>query len=51
MGVAGDAVKKNEIARILSGNRGRTMDLLEPIQRVETAVRMLWDEAPESPPA
>ena len=50
MGAVGDAVKKTEIARILS-ECGRTMDLLEPIERVETAVRMLWDEAPESPPA
>jgi hypothetical protein len=46
---AADAPKKAEIARILA-DCGRTMDLLEPLARVETAVRMLWDEAPETPP-
>ena len=48
MGSAGDPAKKAEVARILS-ECGRTMDLLEPLQRVETAVRMLWEEAPETP--
>jgi hypothetical protein len=50
MASAGDAARKAEIANVLS-DCGRTMDLLEPLGRVETAVRMLWDEAPESPPA
>ena len=45
-----DAAKKAEVARILM-EIGRTMDALEPLARVETAVRMLWDEAPEAPPA
>lgn len=49
MASTGDPSRKADIARILS-ECGRTMDLLEPLARVETAVRMLWDEAPETPP-
>jgi hypothetical protein len=45
-----DAAKKAEIARVLT-DVGKTMDVLEPLARVEVAVRMLWDEAPEAPPA
>ncbi len=44
-----DAARKAEAARVLT-DAGRTMDVLEPLARVETAVRMLWDEAPEAPP-
>jgi hypothetical protein len=47
--VNGDAAKKAEVARILT-DVGRTTDVLEPLKRVEDAVRMLWDEAPETPP-
>ncbi|MBV9851586.1 MAG: hypothetical protein JO250_18105 [Armatimonadetes bacterium] len=49
-GGAADAARKDEAARILT-EIGRTMDALEPLVRVEAAVRMLWDEAPEAPPA
>ncbi len=45
-----DPAKKAEAARILT-EAGRTMDALEPLARVEAAVRMLWEEAPEAPPA
>ena len=45
-----DAARKAEVAQLLV-DIGRTMDALEPLARVETAVRMLWDEAPEAPPA
>ena len=45
---ATDASRKAEIARILT-ECGRTMDILEPQARVETAVKMLWEEAPETP--
>lgn len=48
MASTGDAARRAEIARILC-ECGKTMDLLEPLSRVETAVRMLWDEAPETP--
>ncbi|BDI34384.1 hypothetical protein CCAX7_64350 [Capsulimonas corticalis] len=48
--VASDVTRKSEIARILT-DCGRTMDLLEPQTRVETAVKMLWEEAPETPTA
>lgn len=41
---SGDPAKKTEIARILT-ECGRTMDLLEPLYRVETAIKMLWEEA------
>ena len=44
-----DAAKKAEAARLLT-EIGRTMDALEPMARVEAAVRMLWEEAPEAPP-
>ena len=47
--VGADPARKAEAARILT-EAGRTMDVLEPLARVETAVRMLWDEAPEAPP-
>ena len=45
-----DTAKKAEAARILT-EIGRSMDILEPLARVEAAVRMLWEEAPEAPPA
>ena len=45
-----DPAKKAEVARILTES-GRTMDTLEPLARVEAAVRMLWEDAPEAPPA
>ena len=45
-----DPAKKAEVARVLTDS-GRTMDTLEPLARVEAAVRMLWEEAPEAPPA
>jgi hypothetical protein len=45
---ATDAARKAEITRILT-DCGRTMDLLEPQARVEAAVKMLWEEAPETP--
>jgi hypothetical protein len=50
MASAGDAVRKAETARVLT-DCARTMDLFEPLARVETAVKMLWDEVPETPPA
>jgi hypothetical protein len=40
--------RKAEIARILT-ECGRSMDLQEPLARVETAVKMLWEEASETP--
>ena len=45
-----DAAKRSEVARLLT-EAGRTMDVLEPLARIEAAVRMLWEEAPEAPPA
>jgi hypothetical protein len=50
MATAGDATRKSETARVLS-ECGRTMDIFEPLNRVETAVKMLWDEVPETPSA
>ncbi|MDQ2800080.1 MAG: hypothetical protein M3Y13_10595 [Armatimonadota bacterium] len=38
---------QGEIARLLI-EIGRTMDPVEPLARVETAVRLLWEEAPET---
>lgn len=43
-----DAARRAEVARALV-EIGRTMDPLEPLARVETAVRMLWEEVPETP--
>jgi hypothetical protein len=45
-----DPARKAEMAHLLT-DAGRTMDITEPLNRVETAIRMLWEEAPEAPPA
>lgn len=50
LGGAVDAARRAEAARVLT-DAGRTMDVLEPLARIETAVRMLWEDAPEAPPA
>ena len=47
MGTGTDASRRADLARILA-ECGKTMDLLEPLGRVETAVRTLWDEIPEN---
>jgi len=39
---------QGEVARLLS-EIGRTMDPVEPLARVETAVRLLWEETLETP--
>lgn len=43
-----DAARRAEVSRALV-EIARTMDPLEPLARVEAAVRMLWDEVPETP--
>lgn len=43
-------LSKNEIAALLA-DAGKSMDVLEPLRRVEAAVRLLWEETPETPPA
>lgn len=43
-----EAARWAEIARALV-DVGRTMDVLEPLARVETAIRMLWEDVPETP--
>jgi hypothetical protein len=43
-----DGVQRSDIARSLT-EVGRTMDPLEPLARVGAAVRMLWQEVPETP--
>lgn len=39
---------QGEVARLLT-EIGQTMDPVEPLARVETAVRLLWEETPETP--
>jgi hypothetical protein len=34
----------------LIAEAAKSMDVLEPLRRVEAAVRLLWEETPESPP-
>jgi hypothetical protein len=43
-----EAARRAEIVRALT-DAGRSMDVLEPIGRVEAAVRMLWEDVPETP--
>lgn len=43
-------LSKNEITALLS-EAAKSMDVLEPLRRVEAAVRLLWEETPETPPA
>lgn len=43
-----DAARKAECVRALS-ELSRTMDALEPLARLEAAVRMLWEDVPETP--
>ena len=43
-----ETARRTEIARALT-DVGRTMDPVEPLERVEAAVRMLWTEVPETP--
>lgn len=45
---ASGAVKAETIRLLLEV--GRTMNPLEPLSRVEAAVRLLWEEVPETPP-
>lgn len=47
-GVPGENAQKTESARLLV-EAGRTMELLEPLRRVEAAIRLLWEETPETP--
>ncbi len=43
-----DSARKIETVRCLL-DICRTMDALEPLSRLETAVRMLWEDVPETP--
>lgn len=43
-----DAARRAEIVRALV-EIGRSMDPTEPLARVEAAVKMLWEEVPETP--
>jgi hypothetical protein len=43
-----EAARRAEITSVLVG-LSRSMDLLEPLMRVETAIRMLWEDVPETP--
>ena len=43
-----DSVRRAEILRILV-DAGRAMDVMEPLARVEAAIRMLWEDVPETP--
>ncbi len=45
-----DAARKAEAVRSLA-DISRTMDALEPLARLESAVRMLWEDVPETPVA
>ena len=46
--VGPDAAPRAELLRSLT-DMGRLMDLLEPLARVEAAIRMLWEDVPETP--
>ena len=46
--MTGDAAQRTETSRLLV-EAARTMELLEPLRRVEAAVRLLWEESPEPP--
>ncbi|HEX5324963.1 MAG TPA: hypothetical protein VFW40_14360, partial [Capsulimonadaceae bacterium] len=41
---------KNALAALIA-EASKSMDILEPLRRVEAAVRLLWEETPEPPPA
>lgn len=43
-----EPARREEIAKALVG-AGQTMDVLEPIARLEAAVKMLWEEAQAAP--
>ncbi len=43
-----EAARRGELTRALA-ELSRTMDVLEPLTRVETAIRMLWEDVPETP--
>lgn len=47
---SGSAVGTEQIGATLA-EAAKSMDILEPLRRVEAAVRLLWEETPESPPA
>jgi len=44
------ALDKTAIAALIA-EAATNMDILEPLRRVEAAVRLLWEETPEPPPA
>jgi len=43
-----DAGIRTEVTRVLT-EAGRTMDLTEPLARVEAAIRMLWEDESKTP--
>ncbi len=45
-----DAALRAEVTRLLT-EAGRTMDLGEPLARVESAIKMLWEEEAQAPAA
>lgn len=45
-----DEARRAEIVRAIT-EIGRTMDALEPLTRLEAAVKMLWEDVPETPAA
>ncbi len=45
-----DGARKADLVRALS-EISRSMDALEPLARLEAAVRMLWEDVPETPVA
>lgn len=43
-----EPARREEIAKALVG-AGRTMDVLEPLARLESAIKMLWEESQATP--
>lgn len=43
-----DAPRKEDVVRMVA-EISRSMDIVEPLTRLEAAVRMLWEDVPETP--